>query len=190
MAALVLLVCIDASFAQSTNDPHVLTIERIDEEILLSSTVQFELPSAVEDALQKGVPLYFAAEADILRERWYWSDKNIATHQRQFRLSYQPLTRRWRLTVSSGATKGGSLGLSLNQNFETLQQALGTIKRVSRWKIADVTELDPAQTYRVEFRFRLDLSRLPLPFQIGTLGQSDWNVALNLVAPLSVGSGK
>ena len=34
-----------------------------------------EIPSAVEDALLKGIPMVFLAEADILRERWYWYDK-------------------------------------------------------------------------------------------------------------------
>jgi hypothetical protein len=176
--------------AQSSVEPSQLRIERADDEILVSAQVQFELPSAVEDALQKGLPLFFVADADILRERWYWYDKKVATAERHLRLSYQPLTRRWRLTVTSGTAKGSSPGLSLNQNFDTLPQALAIIKRVSRWKIADATELDGATKYKVEFRFRLDVSQLPLPFQIGTLGQTDWNVAVTLDALLSLDSAK
>lgn len=172
--------------AQSPVEPSQLRIERADDDILVSAQVQFELPSSVEDALQKGLPLFFVAEADVLRERWYWYDKKIATAERHLRLAYQPLTRRWRLTVTSGGSKGSSLGLSLNQNFDTLPQALAIVKRVSRWKIANVAELDGSTKYRVEFRFRLDVSQLPLPFQIGTLGQADWNVAVALDALLSL----
>lgn len=174
------------SHAQTPTDAPLLKVERQDDEVWLSAQVQFELPSAVEDALQKGVPLFFVAEADILRERWYWADKKIVSAERHLRLAYQPLTRRWRLTVSSGVAKGSGSGLALNQYFETLPQALSVIKRISRWQIADVAELDPTFKYRVEFRFKLDVAQLPLPFQIGTLGQSDWDVSQVLAAPLSL----
>lgn len=186
-----LLVCVLLLFsgmaqAQGSGELSQLRVERVDEEILLSAQVQMELPQAVEDVLQKGLPLFFIAEAGILRERWYWYDKKIATAERHLRLAYQPLTRRWRLTVTSGAIKGGSPGLSLNQNFDSLPQALAIAKRISRWKIADTADLDASTKYRVEYRFRLDLSQLPLPFQIATLGQNDWNVAINLDTTLSL----
>ena len=183
------LVCAVAQ-AQPPLEGSQLRAERVDDEILVSAQVPFELPAAVEDALQKGVPLYFVVEAEILKARWYWWDKKIIGAERQLRLAYQPLTRRWRLTVTSGTTKSGSLGLALNQYFDTLPQALAIVQRVSRWQIADVAELDPAVKYRVEFRFKLDLTQLPLPFQIGAMGQSDWDVSLVLAAPLSLDPGK
>jgi hypothetical protein len=185
-----LLVAAVAVQAQNTPIPSQLSVERSEDDILLSAQVQFELPSAVEDALMKGMPLNFVSEVEVLRERWYWYDKKIAQAERRLRLAYQPLTRRWRLTVTSGAAKGGALGLSLNQNFETLSQALSTIKRISRWKIADTAGLDPAVDYRVDYRFKLDLSQLPLPLQIGTLGQADWNVAVSLQTPFSLDQSK
>jgi hypothetical protein len=185
-----LLLVASYSHAQSGSESPPLSVERAEDEVLVSAVVQFELPSAVEDALQRGLPLFFMVEADILRARWYWYDKKVTTAERQLRLAYQPLTRRWRLTVTSGASKGSNLGLSLNQNFDTLPLALTAIKRISRWKIADVNELELSQIYRVELRFRLDISRLPLPFQIGTIGQSEWSVALNLTAPLSLDLSK
>lgn len=182
-----LLLVAGLAQAQTGSDISQLKVERSEDDVLVTAQVQFELPPAVEEALQKGIPLYFVAEADILRERWYWYDKKMAAAERHLRLAYQPLTRRWRLTMTSGASRGGNQGLSLNQNIDTLAQALAAIKRISRWKIADASELDASQQYRVEFRFRLDLSQLPLPFQIGAMGQSDWNVGVSLGAPLDMG---
>jgi hypothetical protein len=181
-----ILVFASIAQAQVAGSGPSLVVERIDDDILVSSQVQFDLPPAVEDALQKGLPLYFVLEADILRERWYWYDKKVSSAERHLRIAYQPLTRRWKLTVTSGAPKSGSLGLSLNQNFDTLAQALAVIKRVLRWKIADVAGLDLALNYKVEFRFRLDLSQLPLPFQIGAIGQSDWTVAVTQSVPIPI----
>jgi hypothetical protein len=77
------------------------------------------------------------------------------------------------------------MGLALNQSLDTLAQALAVIKRVSRWKIADVGDLDPTVKHKVEFRFRLDLTQLPRPFQIGALGQSEWDISAVVAAPLS-----
>jgi hypothetical protein len=159
--------------------------ERAEDEIQVSAQIQFELPAAVEDALLKGIPMYFVAEAEVLRERWYWYDKRLASVERHMRLAYQPLTRRWRLNVSTGPGSVNNPGLALNQGFDTLLQALAGIKRVSGWKIVDVADLDPSLKYKIEFRFRLDLSRLPRPFQIGAIGQSDWDVSAAISTPLS-----
>ena len=168
----------------------VVKVQRVDGAILLTAQVQFELPLAVEAALQKGIPLFFVAQADIVRQRWYWMDKNIISAQRYFRIAYQPLVRRWRLTLSSGTSKTGSLGLALNQYFDSLPQALDVVKKISHWQLADVSELSPDNEYVVEFHFKLDLTQLPLPLQIGTLGHSDWDVFVAQSVPLSLEPAK
>jgi hypothetical protein len=155
----------------------LLQIERNADNLLLTATVNFVLPTAVEDALLKGVPVIFVAEAEIMRDRWYWFDKKVAGIERHMRLVYQPLTRRWRLAVASGLITNNGLGVALSQTFDSLEDAMGAIRRVSGWRVADLTDLDPGARYRVEFRFRLDVSQLPRPLQIGALGQSDWTLA-------------
>lgn len=167
-----------AALAQTpTAEVTQLRFERDGEAILLSAVVNFDLPSAVEEALVKGVPMFFVAELELYRERWYWSNKKVLSAQRHMRLAYQPLTRRWRLHVASGALSAAGLGVSLNQSFETLSDAVAAMQRLSRWRVADVADLDLEQGHQAEFHFKLDLSQLPRPFQIGSLGQSDWNVS-------------
>ncbi len=167
-----------ALLAQSGAEIASFQVERQEDEVFLTAQVQFELTATVEDALLKGIPIYFVAEADVLRERWYWYDKRLVTTQRHMRLAYQPLTRRWRLNVSAASGRESNLGLALNQTYETLAQALTAIKRINAWRLADASELELGQKYRVEFRFRLDLTQLPRPFQIGAIGQSDWDLAV------------
>jgi hypothetical protein len=177
LVLLSLMLVAGFSYAQATTDITQYQVERVDDDVVISAQVAFELPTAVEDALLKGIPLFFVMEGVVLRERWYWYDKKISSVERHMRLAYQPLTRRWRLNVTAGAGRDPGLGLALNQSFETLTQVLSAIKRVSRWKLADANELDGNQKYRIDFRFRLDLNQLPRPFQIGALGQSDWDIA-------------
>ena len=165
------------SQAQIVGDVTQYQVERLNEEVTVSAQVTFDLPPAVEDALLKGVPLSFVTEAAIVRERWYWYDKTLVSAQRHMRLAYQPLTRRWRLNIASGAGREPSVGLALNPSFDTLEDALSAIKRVSRWKVADVADLESGLKYKVNFSFRLDISQLPRPFQIGAMGQSDWDLS-------------
>lgn len=171
-------------------EPPLLRLERSSEALWLSTQLQFDLSPAVVDALHKGIPIFFVAEADVLRERWYWTDKIIASAKRQFRLAYQPLTNRWRLNILSGEIAEPALGLALNQNFDSWTEALATVRRMTRWKIAEAADLAPGVRYLVAFRFRLDLAQLPRPLQIGTLGQADWSVALGSEQLLEPESGK
>lgn len=183
--------CVGVVSAQ-TLAPEVssLRLERVDDAIFLSARLKFELPDAVEDALLKGVAMFFVAEVEVLRERWYWTAKKVVSVQRHMRLAYQPLTRRWRLNVASGMITGAGLAMALNQNFDSLPEALAAMQRLSRWKIVEVAAIEPSQDYQLAFSFRLDASQLPRPLQIGAFGQSDWVLSISAGQPLAWESEK
>ena len=172
---MVVLLCIALPMRAEPTDVAALEVARGEQGLLLSAQVRFELPSPVEDALLKGIPMVFVAEATVLRERWYWYDKEVAHAERYMRLSYQPLTRRWRLQAASGPIS--TSGLSLGQNFETQEEALGAVQRIANWRISEPGEVDADARHLVVLRFRLDVSQLPRPFQIGVVGQSDWSIS-------------
>ncbi len=177
LCAAALLLALPGVRAQSVADVTQLKVERSDEGVLLSATMAFELPAAVEDALSKGIAMYFVADAELSRDRWYWYDKRIAMATRSVRLSFQPLTRRWRVQVSANAPASSGPELTLGQNFESLTEALASVQRISRWKIAESAEVESLVKHTLEFSFRLDVSKLPRPFQIGAVGQNDWNIS-------------
>jgi Domain of unknown function (DUF4390) len=165
-----------------------IQVERADGTVFLNAQLKFDLPTPVEDVLLKGIPLIFVAEVEVRRERWYWYDKKLVVAARQMRLAYQPLTRRWRLNITnstgsngslngSAGSSGGALGGGLPQYFETLPEAMSKIQRISRWRIVDLVELDPDAMHTLDLSFKLDVSQMPRPFQIGLIGQSDWNIS-------------
>jgi len=167
LAALLLAVmAILLPAAARADQPEVSEFELVhnDEGLTLSFGVKFELPKGVEDALLKGVPLYFVAEAEVFRDRWYWRDRKVVSVNRVWRLAFQPLTRKYRVSF------GG-----LNQNFDSLSDALLSVRRVSGWKIADARDIDDGRHY-VEFTYRLDTTLLPRPMQIGIGGQPEWTL--------------
>jgi hypothetical protein len=161
-----------------------LRLEQADDGVYLTAQVQFELPPLVEEVLEKGIAVYFVAEAELYRERWYWTDLKVAQAARYMRLAYQPLSRRWRLNVSPVPITNAGFGVSLNQNFDTLADALDGVRRVGRLRLGDIVEIGDEATHPVTFRFRLDTSQLPRPFQLGAVGQTDWNISVEKSARL------
>lgn len=156
-------------------------LQRPDDGLLLSYGLHLVLPDPVEDALLKGVPLHFVVEVEVDRERWYWRDRRVARQRREWRLAWQPLTRRYRLSL------GG-----FNQQHERLEEALGVIAAASRWQVAEAGSLDPEATHSVLFSFRLDSSRLPRPLQFSAGTANAWNLVLERQAtllPRRVGPG-
>lgn len=142
-------------------------LEPADEGSILSATFAFELNRGLEDALTRGIPLYFTTEVELTRPRWYWFDAKTITAFQTIRLSYNVLTRQYRAAITG----------SLQQNFSTLDDALSLIRRPRRWIVAEKGSLKLGETYHVAVRMKLDVTHLPKPFQINAINNSDWRMS-------------
>lgn len=190
-ALLAWALMLSCAWAQTSSvELNEFRLERRDGALLLHAELRLELGPAVEDALIKGLVVYFVAETDVMRDRWYWYDRKMATTSRHYRLAYQPLTRRWRLNVTSEPMSGAALAGSLSQSFETLSEALMVIRRMTSWKVADLTDIDPDARQYIAYRFKLDVSQLPRPFQIAAGNQADWNLVVAKQWRLSAETGR
>jgi hypothetical protein len=133
---------------------------------VLSAEFNMDLGSHFEDAISRGVPLYFVLELEITRNRWYWPSEHIAGRSLNYRLAYIPLTRQYR--VSSGST--------LHQNFSSLTDALRVMARVGALPVAERGALKTGETYQVALRLGLDQQQLPKPLQVDALANRDWQI--------------
>jgi hypothetical protein len=151
-------------------EPELTTFEinRDEDGVFLNYAVDFELGRGADDALQKSVPLFFVAEAEIYRDRWYWRDRRVAHTVRVWKIVLQPLTSTYRVTTVGG----------LSQNYPTRGEAISAISRSSRWKIAEAGQLEEGAHHYLDFNYRLDITLLPRPMQIGISGQPDWQLAV------------
>ena len=155
-----------------------LVLARYSDGLYLSARLSLDISPAMEEVLRKGVPLHFLWQAELLKSRWYWTDKSVASAARTVRLAFQPLTRRWRLSYATGTPSATGLQYEVHQNFDHLADALAGAGRVSRWKLADAGRWSPGGDQYVVFSFALDLSQLPRPFQLGLFNQSAWSLTL------------
>ena len=142
-----------------------ISLEANEEGYALDADFQIELNPRLEDAIDKGVALYFEVEFELTRKRWYWFDVSV-NRQLMLRLSYHALTRQYR--VSSGA---------LFQSFSTLTDALRVLSRVRSWQVLESGQANVGADYQAALRMRLDVTQLPKPFQVSALTSREWNLA-------------
>ena len=135
-----------------------------EEGYFLEADFEIALNPTLEDALNKGVPLYFLLEFEVIRPRWYWLNEKVLNNQQQYRLAYNALTRQYRLGLGS-----------LFQNFASLSETLDFLSRVRRRQVLEPGTLSKGTTYMAGVRMRLDVSQLPKPFQLNALASRDWN---------------
>ena len=132
----------------------------------LNLSADFELASHLEQMLDRGVTLTFRVEFEIFRPRWYWLDERVVRRNINIRLSYQELTRQYR--VASG---------DFQQSFPTLRQALRRVSGVRHWQVADARSMTTGVPYEVRLRYFLDTSQLPKPLQLSAFTSSEWDLS-------------
>lgn len=161
------LLCLHGlALAQGVALQH-FSAERAEDGLNFSFSTRFELPRQAEEALTKGVAIYFVAEVQVLRNRWYWRDARVAQASRSWRLTWQPLTRQYR--VSTGG---------LHQSFDTLAEAMASLRGVSGWRIAEAKDMEDEGRYYLEFSYKLDTTQLPRPMQIGLGASQGWQLSV------------
>lgn len=165
LALCVMALVLAAGAALATGvDVRKAAVTPVDDGYVLEAEFDVRLTSVLDDALHKGVPLYFVVDFELIRPRWYWTNEKVATVQHQQRLSYNTLTRQYRIGTGS-----------LYQNFATLKEALDAMSRVRRRLEVDGGVLRKDTTYSAALRLRLDGTQLPKPFQLQT--GRNWDVS-------------
>lgn len=151
--------------AQSANITSA-KLEATDEGYQLNADIDLQLTAGMQEAVRKGVPLYFIVEFQLTRGRWYWLDQGVISATRDRRVSYAPLTDQYRIAVS---------GISQNvSSFEDVRRALS---RIRSWTVAEKGQLKPGEKYEAALRFRLDTSQLPKPFQLNVITSKEWSLS-------------
>lgn len=147
----------------SVREPHLAAGE---DGFTLSADFNINFNARLEEAINKGIVLYFVTDFELARSRWYWFDEQIVRRSRTVQLSYHALTRQYRL--STGA---------LHQSFPTLSEALRVMSRLRGWQVLDRGDVKSDGTYLASVRVRLDLSQMPRTFQVSAVTDKDWNLS-------------
>lgn len=141
-------------------------------QLSVSSRFRTDLPDQLKEALKQGVPLHFNLS-------WQLSAPSVASYKFkfdqllnndstiQYKLSFHPLTNRYRVTVGTFSTE-----------YETLETALRAVGAVANWKVLSKGALSDvaAKDTKAEIRLLLTTAKLPKPFQINALTSKNWHL--------------
>jgi len=130
----------------------------IDSEIMLNDTL--------EQALEKGIVLYFVTKFSLFDARWYKLNDEVARSKFVVGLRYYALTRQYHLNHPV-----------FSQSYYSLNEALQALGRIRDLPLTVKSELKPDADYVASVRVWLDLTRMPKPFQVETIGSSQWDLS-------------
>jgi len=141
----------------------------------LSAIYDISLTPVMQQALSRGIPIHFVGEFSLTRPRWYWMDEDVFYGEQNVKLSYNVLTRQYR--IARGA---------LFQNFSNLKDAINILARQSSQPIpAELLNINESyftgwikrdSTLIAKARLRLDNAQLPKLLQVNALSGGDWTL--------------
>ena len=143
-----------------------VTLAAVKQDYQISVNSEIVLNATLEQALEKGIVLYFVTKFSLVDSHWYWLNDEIARGKLRVGLRYYALTRQYHLNYPS-----------YSQSFNTLEEALQTLGQLHNYRLIIKSELKKDVDYIASLRVWLDLTRMPKPFQVEALGSSQWNLS-------------
>jgi hypothetical protein len=166
-AALALAICLAPATTHAEGIAVTsASIEPAEDGWNLDAAFDVQFSQRLEEAVNRGVPLYFVVDFELSRPRWFWFDEKPVQLTQTYRISYTPLLRQYRLTVGT-----------VYQNFTRFEEVTRVLSRLRGWHVADKGALKKDQVYQAAVRMRLDTAQLPKPFQLNAIASRDWSLA-------------
>lgn len=141
-------------------------------QLAISTRFQTELPEQLQNALQQGVPLDFSLsyrlERPTLASYRFKINQLISTANNvSYRLTFHPLTNRYRVAVGTFSTE-----------YNSLATALKAIGAIANWQVLNEGALSetPASEVKAQVKLNLTTTKLPKPFQINAINSRDWDL--------------
>ncbi len=161
-----LLTCLLASAAA-----HHIVVKNADlkpsgEFYLLNADLEISLGEKVEEAINKGVPVEFLYEFELVRPRFFWFDAEVIKTKTRIKLSYHALSRQYLVSQDGRQT-----------SHDILSEAMIELVQLYDWKVFNKAVIEPRQKYQALLSMRLDQSKLPKAIQVDAIGSEDWNLA-------------
>ena len=141
----------------------------VEEAYVLNADFDIDFNDYMEEAINKGVPLSFLIEFQVVSPRKYWFDDEIETDSMPITLSYHALTRQYLVNISMNKQ-------SHQKAFETLSEAVAELSHLRDWKVLDKSLVDKGVIYNAALLMRLDQKKLPKALQVEALSSEDWDL--------------
>ena len=161
-----ILTCLLASAA-----PRHILIKNADlklsgEAYMLNADLEIALGEKIEEAINKGVPVEFVYEFELVRPRLLWLDADVMKTSTRIKVSYHALSRQYLVSQDGRQT-----------SHDILSEAMIELVQLYDWKVFNKSIIDPNRTYQAVLSMKLDQSKLPKAIQVDAIGSEGWDLA-------------
>ena len=132
---------------------------------MLSADIVYQLSDKAKNALQIGVPLFWAVQVKLLQHRDVLWNKTLVDTAIRYRLQYHALLNMYRVRNESN----GEI-----YNFSTLPAALGLMSAVRDFPVITKAGLPADKPYLCAVKVLFDRDVLPLPLRPMAYIDSQW----------------
>ncbi len=140
-------------------------LQAVEDFYSLNADIDIVFDTEIEEAINKGVPLHFLIEFQVVSPRKYWFDDEIMTTTSNVSLSYHALSRQYLVNRDTH-----------QKSFETLSEAREELSQLSDWKVLEKSLVEKGEVYKAALLMRLDQTKLPKAIQVDAIATEKWNL--------------
>ena len=141
----------------------------VEEAYVLNADFEIDFNAQMEEAINKGVPLNFLIEFQLVIPHKYWFDDEIETDTMPVSLSYHALTRQYLVNMIVNKQNH-------QKSFETINEAVVELSQLRDWRVLDKSQLEKGVVYNAALLMRLDQKKLPKALQVEALSSEAWDL--------------
>ncbi len=150
-----------------------ITINKVSSKIVndiyvVNANLEYELGEKTTEALENGIPLTFYIEIEFEQPRKLIWNKEIVRHVHYMQLEHHPLSDQYVLT---------NLTTSDQFSFNSLNDALAKLGKISKLPITEKKNIEPDQRLIGRIRTGLDIESLPPPMRLQAWLSSEWRAS-------------
>ena len=135
---------------------------------VLSADIDYQLSDKAKEALENGVPLFWALRIKVLQQRQALWAKTVVDMTIRYRIQYHALLNMYRVMIIQPTLANSDTHSeqdSNSYNFSTLSAALDLMATVRNIPIISAAEIKPDKHYFMQIKANFDRDALPLPLQ-------------------------
>ena len=159
-----------ADFGVKSAAPEIQISAAGDRRLAINARLELALNPATEEALHNGIPLEIVIDTELVRQRWWWTNKLVADWQLRRRLSFHALSRQYLVSTPALNQPAESFGL--------LEQALNHIANLARLELPLTAkkQVEPDARHLLRVRARLDIEALPTVMRPLAYASPSWRL--------------
>ncbi len=145
-----------------------ITITSSNTHLLLFGIIENDKNNELEEALHSGIPMQFKFFIELFRTRKNWPDEKLISTKFTHTLKYNTLKENYQLELEEQKNR--------TRTYKILDEAMQTMNDINGFKVIELKELKPDNSYELRMKAELYKKTLPMNLHYVIPFISMWNL--------------